>query len=566
MKDESIELAIEKFKQLVNTTDSEEDVEWVFKSFKQLAKVTFYRLEYQETLFFIGKLIAMLPKLNGNYAEESINKLLSRFMHCANREFVSEMYDVIVNQLQDSMVSGASGHRLWLRININRFKNLLEDKNLESAHELLTQIKKQLGKVTELTRNSFALDVIAAEIELSMFRSATLSELIEYHRRSTQITSAITHPRVMGVIKECGATVHFFRKQFERARLEFYESFKNYDEAGSSSKRKILKYLGLCSMLTDSELNPFESQETQSYVQLPEYQNLIALIDAYESRNLNQFRAIADRMRAVNDPLSQDRLFLVAEEQISHNLKLKVLSKYLRASKTISYDFLMRKLCLKNDEELEYLILTMANNGLISMINIDYENRLIEIHDNDQLLFHFNMDGSHVKNNVDILYNLRYSGPHEIYENTGDLAQMEMDSILSISNSETFDVEPIDNLIAKTNIHELLFCESPYKRGTNDIEQWYKFVVSALPPKKSSDFHCKNAPESKTISTEHNLDDEDEGAKNTDSGILGSSINYSEDLHEHMERPQVDKIDSLLELARSMKRNLRSGPVGPLKP
>ena len=98
----------------------------------------------------------------------------------------------------------------------------------------------------------------------------------------------------MGVIKECGGKMWMGERmhgscdppiwpqpnasllpgQWNRASEDFFDSFKNYDEAGSPQRIQVLKYLVLANMLTGSEVNPFDSQETKplvlsSIVELP---------------------------------------------------------------------------------------------------------------------------------------------------------------------------------------------------------------------------------------------------------------------------------------------------------
>ena len=51
--------------------------------------------------------------------------------------------------------------------------------------------------------------------------------------------------------------------QWNRASEDFFESFRNYDEAGSPQRIQVLKYLVLANMLMGSEVNPFDSQETK---------------------------------------------------------------------------------------------------------------------------------------------------------------------------------------------------------------------------------------------------------------------------------------------------------------
>lgn len=564
LKDESIESAIEKFQKLVEFNNTNENVEWVFKSYKQLAKIKYYQLRYDETLDYIAQLISMLPKLNGNYAEDSINKLLLRYMTCSDRSFVSKMYNIIVNQLQDSVVAGISGHRLWLRINLNRFYDLLEEDDLDSAKILIQSIKGQLDKVSELTRNSFALEVIAAEIEYSMRFGGSLSELSQFHRRSSQVTSTITHPRVMGVIWECGATVHFYRGQFEKARLEFYESFKNYDEAGSLSKKKILKYLGLCSMLTDSEVNPFESQETQTYAQLAEYQNLIRLITAYEDCDLDLFYTVLDSMKTSSDVLTKDRLFHIAEKRILHNLKLKVLSNYLNASKAVTYDYLIRKLGLNCDKELEDLLLFMANNGLVNNLSIDYVDRVIEVNDSDSYsIFSPAIEKSAVKTHLSVLHDLGYCGPWTSNMITEDRSISDLSTVHNSITRGSINLDGLEaNIGVRSNVYDLLFCETPLQqRDKTDPEEWFTYMSKAIPAQKlfksSQRAHViSNAVENKDVSDVQDQDEEEMSKPKT--GILGQSLGFWTGFEAFDDETSSDKLDILMEVTNSLRKSLRT--------
>jgi hypothetical protein len=60
--------------------------------------------------------------------------------------------------------------------------------------------------------------------------------------------------------------LHTLKEQWDRASKDFFESFRNYDESGSSQRIQVLKYLVLANMLMASEINPFDSQETKPFV------------------------------------------------------------------------------------------------------------------------------------------------------------------------------------------------------------------------------------------------------------------------------------------------------------
>jgi COP9 signalosome complex subunit 2 len=52
-------------------------------------------------------------------------------------------------------------------------------------------------------------------------------------------------------------------EDWSKAQIDFFESFRAYDEAGSQQRIQVLKYLVLAHMLMDSSINPFDSQETK---------------------------------------------------------------------------------------------------------------------------------------------------------------------------------------------------------------------------------------------------------------------------------------------------------------
>ena len=85
----------------------------------------------------------------------------------------------------------------------------------------------------------------------------------ELYHKALDIRSAIPHPRIMGIIRECGGKMHMREKEWEKAHTDFFEAFKNYDEAGSPRRIQCLKYLVLANMLMLSSINPFDSTEAK---------------------------------------------------------------------------------------------------------------------------------------------------------------------------------------------------------------------------------------------------------------------------------------------------------------
>lgn len=45
----------------------------------------------------------------------------------------------------------------------------------------------------------------------------------------------------MGIIHECGGKMHMAERQWAEAATDFFEAFKNYDEAGNQRRIQCLK-------------------------------------------------------------------------------------------------------------------------------------------------------------------------------------------------------------------------------------------------------------------------------------------------------------------------------------
>lgn len=539
LKEDSLEQAKKTFHQLISNADQEEDIEWIFKSYKQLAKICYQQRHYDQVLDCIGILISFLSRLNGNYAEESINKLISRYSASKDADFVSRMYDVIISYLQDSCVSGMSAHRLWLKINMNRLNNLLENGALDQCPPIIQAVNEKLQTVSELTRNSYALDVIASEIEYVMRLNADINLLQPIYERSAQVKPAITHPRVMGIIRECGAMIQFYRKNYDKARVEFYESFKHYDEAGSSSKKKVLKYLSLCSMLSDNEVNPFESQETQAYAPLPEYQNLIALAQGYEDVDIERFLFFVRKMETTGDLLSVDPIFKHSVPHILHNLKIKILLNYLKAYKTLSFEYAIRKLFLDDEAELENLLMTIANWGSDPRIRVDFCAKIVEIEEDDLSIFPAPLNAYMVDDNFKVLESLQFRLP--CFPLPTNDTQMEIDDVL-------------DDEKSAYDIRNKLFFDSR-KAG-----EWLLWMKSAIPAKAQQVVSQKDQIYSEqqdaiVVNLEDNVKNKTP-EETTNTGILGSSMAHAHEPEEDDE-DSVDKVDLLRTWAQKLLDSFR---------
>lgn len=86
--------------------------------------------------------------------------------------------------------------------------------------------------------------------------------------------------------------MHMGEKEWEKAQTDFFEAFKSYDEAGSPQRISCLKYLVLANMLMESQINPFDSQETKPYKNDAQIEAMTNLVNAYQRKDIKEFEKI----------------------------------------------------------------------------------------------------------------------------------------------------------------------------------------------------------------------------------------------------------------------------------
>ena len=76
--------------------------------------------------------------------------------------------------------------------------------------------------VDDAKKGTQLLEVYALEIQMYTEMKAT-KKLKELYTRALTVKSAIPHPRIMGVIRECGGKMHMHERQWSDAATDFFE-------------------------------------------------------------------------------------------------------------------------------------------------------------------------------------------------------------------------------------------------------------------------------------------------------------------------------------------------------
>lgn len=363
---------------LLRTTSVNDDTaEWIFRVLKQIIKITYYQGRLPSSLDYLKKFMKFIPKVRKAYAEESLSRMLSNYSKSNDLDFVLKMNEIILQGLDTCDLSKLAVERLWFRIKIITL-NIMNEKHSESqCDELILELNSALEHCSDYCKNSFSLEVISAQIVYYSLRPVVdIKKLTDLYRRSLSVPSTVTHPKIMGIVRDCCARVQFYRGNFEKARLSFYECFKNFDETGSPLKKQALKRFIWCGIITESEMNPFESQETQIYSEFDEFSDLINVMNSYEHLDLDGVLNAINRMHERRDMLMTDSTFRSSESIIITNLRIRIIKNLLKAYSRIKFETIMRKIKL-SEKELENVLIRMISKGELSDVKVDFADRLI---------------------------------------------------------------------------------------------------------------------------------------------------------------------------------------------
>jgi len=212
------------------------------------------------------------------------------------------------------------------------------------------------------------MEIYALEISMHSAR-ANFRKLKELYEKALQI-KGLCNPRISGIIHECGGKMHMRERNWETANTDFFEAFKNYDDAGARQNScQCLKYLVLANMLSKSKINPFDDSRAKSYQNNAEIQAMISLIDAYQHNEIRTFEKVLKKKKKniMGDEFIADYI-----QDLMKSLRSEVLLSLIRPYTNISIGFISKELNVSSKEVEELLVELILDNrirGHIDQIN-----------------------------------------------------------------------------------------------------------------------------------------------------------------------------------------------------
>ncbi|KAF8433550.1 hypothetical protein L210DRAFT_3649678 [Boletus edulis BED1] len=364
--------ALEEFRAIVDQETERGD--WGFKALKQCTKLLFLTLHRPTDALasYIKLLTYTKSAVTRNYSEKTINGILDYVGGgkggVVEVDVLERFYAATNEALEE-----AKNERLSVKTNLKLAKLWLDRKEYGRLQKIIRELhaatRVAMDSEDQSQRGTQLLEIYALEIQMHN-EMRNVKKLKEIYNASNNVRSAIPHPRIMGVIKECGGKMWMGERQWSLASSDFFESFRNYDEAGSPQRIQVLKYLVLANMLTGSEVNPFDSQETKPYKSDPQIKAMTDLVDAYQRREVH----LAERILKDNRSTIMDDAFIrLYIGELLRSLRTSYLIDLIKPYTRLELSFLAKASYIQVEELLIGLILEGKVDGRIDQVGMRLE-------------------------------------------------------------------------------------------------------------------------------------------------------------------------------------------------
>ncbi|PHH67962.1 hypothetical protein CDD80_388 [Ophiocordyceps camponoti-rufipedis] len=340
--------------------------EWGFKGLKQAIKLEFKMGMYQKAADHFAELLTYVKAaVTRNYSEKSINNMLDFIEKGADRpdavESMEKFYSLTLQSFQST-----NNERLWLKTNIKLAKLLLDRKEYGAVAKKLRELHRACQRpdgTDDPGKGTYSLEIYALEIQM-LAETKNNKQLKALYHRALKVKSAVPHPRIMGIIRECGGKMHMSEENWNAAQSDFFESFRNYDEAGSLQRIQVLKYLLLSTMLMRSNINPFDSQETKPYKTDARISAMTELVDAYQRDDVHAYEKVLQANRdLLADPFIAENI-----DEVTRTMRTKGIMKLIAPYTRLKLSWIARQLRISEPEVqdiLSFLIVDGKINGTL---------------------------------------------------------------------------------------------------------------------------------------------------------------------------------------------------------
>jgi COP9 signalosome complex subunit 2 len=184
---------------------------------------------YRELLTYVKSAVTR------NHSEKSINNMLDFIEKNAEDDAANSCIEKFYSLTLESFHT-TNNERLWLKTNIKLARLWFAQKNYRQLADKLRELHKACQKedgTDDPSKGTLSLEVYALEIQMyaetrnnkrlkvqrdplaSWCYQGMLIMVQALYQRALRVKSAVPHPKIMGIIRECGGKMHMSEGGFQ---------------------------------------------------------------------------------------------------------------------------------------------------------------------------------------------------------------------------------------------------------------------------------------------------------------------------------------------------------------
>eukprot|EP00921_Rhytidocystis_pertsovi_P008362 GHVQ01013700.1.p1 GENE.GHVQ01013700.1~~GHVQ01013700.1.p1 ORF type:complete len:335 (+),score=47.36 GHVQ01013700.1:165-1169(+) len=276
------ELSIQQFRSVMEMEQKAKvdgTIHYRFQSLRNIIEIS----SHLDTNVEIKDYELLLSWLNRVRPNEAIEAIQSAQVSFASRHDSRQMYKLTITYLKNLNMQ-----HLWFRTCKKLAILEMAAGEFDSVRQLIQELYDSRKEMVHGDVNTAAADFLqlyALELEFCVVTNDQ-RRIHEILRQAAPVRSAIGDPSDLAMIGQEQAKVFMSNGCWKKAYSEFFDSFRNYQEAGSLRSIDMLKYAVLCNMMSMSEINPLDCQEARQYQHDHQLADIADMWDAFQSHNV----------------------------------------------------------------------------------------------------------------------------------------------------------------------------------------------------------------------------------------------------------------------------------------
>ncbi|KAL1516701.1 hypothetical protein ABEB36_000579 [Hypothenemus hampei] len=200
IKEEDLQSAMLAFEKVLDI-QGENRGQWGFKALKQLVKIHFQLNNYEKTMERYRELLGYIQGAVTKYhGEKSIHSILDFTSSSKDKTMLQKFYETTLETLRST-----KNERLWFKTNTKLGTVFLERGEYFKLSNIIKELKNSC-KYEECDsdphKGTQMLEIYALEIQMYTEQKNN-RKLKELYEKSLRIRSAVPHPLIMSIIREC---------------------------------------------------------------------------------------------------------------------------------------------------------------------------------------------------------------------------------------------------------------------------------------------------------------------------------------------------------------------------